>query len=182
MMLRNALAMMVLVLWAGTAHAAITCNVSSSGFAAGYSPTAPAMQVIPAMFTVTCTRGLAGDANFINFAATAGNGLNPQGQNNRAALAGQFIRYDVFRDVACASKWKGTTAIIGTVSMPAVGTFSTPGYFWGCIIALQAPPAGVYSDSVLITIAYGASTAVSSFPVVITTPGGCTATTSYTYL
>jgi spore coat protein U-like protein len=160
------------------AHAAITCNVTSGGVFAAYDPTAPGNDVNQTSFTVTCTKGAAGDPASVNYSVKVDNGLYSLGVNNRAAFGASRIKYDVFTNVTCGSAWKGGTAITGTVSTPSVGTFTATSTYWGCVQPLQAVPAGTYTDTVTMTMTYGAtsSTAVGSFPVSISTPATCSVT------
>ena len=170
------IAVLVSVLAAGMAHGAITCTVTSGGFAAAYVPASPSMSITPTSFRVTCTKGAIGDPASVNFGVTVDNGLYAQGINNRASSGAALIRYDVFRDAACAATWKGATAITGTVSTPTTGTFSTNVSFWGCIAAGLNPAAGVYLDTVTMTMTYGpgaGTTTTGSFGVSITTPPFC---------
>lgn len=168
-------AALVLALASSAVHAAITCGVSSGGFATAYDPTAPGTNITQASFTVTCTKGLAGDPSSVNFSVRVNNGLYSLGVNNRAAFGGSRIRYDVYTNPTCGSTWKGGTAISGTVSTPSVGTFTATASFWGCVGAGFAVPAGTYTDTVTMTMTYGptSSTAVGSFNVWITTPPTC---------
>jgi spore coat protein U-like protein len=171
------LAAAALALAASSAHAAITCSLSSGGFAAAYDPANPATNVTQTSFTVSCTRGLAGDPTSVAYGVTVDNGLSPQGQNNRASYLTNRIRYDTYRDAGCSSKWKGATAITGTINFVGTGTVTQQGNFWGCIIAAQTGlPAGTYLDSVVMTMTYGPApslVAVSSFGVTIGTPATC---------
>lgn len=155
------------------AHAAITCSISSGGFATAYDPGTPGMTVAQTFFTVTCTKGSAGDPGTVNYSVTVNNGLYAQGINNRAAFGANRMRYDVYTSAGCAIKWKGGTAITGTVATPSVGTFSQTSFFFGCIGAGIAAPAGTYTDTVTMTMSYGASVAVGSFSVSISTPATC---------
>jgi spore coat protein U-like protein len=175
------LAACVLSLCAVDAHAIVTCSITSPGFTAGYNPSAPGNNITQTFFTVTCSRDSAADPVTVNYATTVNNGANPQGQNNRAALGGNFLRYDVFRDAACGTKWKGTTTISGSVTMPTLNQqYSTSSTFWGCIGPLQAPPAGTYTDTVVMALVYNTpvQTATGSFAVTIVTPSACSITTS----
>lgn len=171
------LAALVLALAATTAQAAITCSVSSGGFAAAYDPANPATNVTQTSLTVSCTRGLAGDPTSVAYSVTVDNGLYAQGVNNRAAYLANRIRYDVYRDAACGSKWKGVTAITGTINFVGTGTVSQQANYWGCILAAQVGlPAGTYLDTVTLTMSYGAVpalTAVTSFGISISTPATC---------
>ena len=76
-------------------HAAITCSISSGGFAAAYDPASAVNNVTQTFFTVTCTRGLAGDPTSVNYSVLVDNGLYATGVNNRAAYLANRIRYDV---------------------------------------------------------------------------------------
>ena len=176
------LAAPALLLVATGAQAAITCSVSSGGFAAAYDPANPATNTTQTFFTVTCTRGLAGDPASVNYSVTVDNGLYPQGVNNRAAYLANRIRYDVYRDAGCGTKWKGATAISGTISFVGTGTVSQQANYWGCILAGQTGlPAGTYMDTMTLTMTYGAApalTAVTSAGVTIGTPATCSISTA----
>lgn len=170
-------ALFVLLLAAAGAQAAITCSVASGGFAAAYDPANPATNITQTNFTVTCTRGLAGDPTSVNYSIAVDNGLYANGVNNRAAYLANRIRYDVYRDSSCTSKWKGTTTISGTITFVGTGTVTQQGNYWGCITAAQTGlAAGIYTDSVAVTMTYGPApslVAVTSFGVSIGTPATC---------
>jgi spore coat protein U-like protein len=173
----RAFAAMALLAASAFAHAAITCSISSGGFAAAYDPASPATNTTQSFFTVTCTRGLASDPTSVAYSVTVDNGMYSTGVNNRAAYLANRIRYDVYRDAGCSSKWKGTTAISGTVSFVGTGTVSQQGNYWGCIAAAQTGlAAGTYTDVMTLTMTYGpapALTAVTSAGVGIGTPATC---------
>lgn len=172
------------------ARAAITCSVSSSGFAAAYDPAAASTNITQTFFTVTCTRGATSDPTSVNYSVKADNGLNPQGQNNRASFGTRRLSYDIFTNASCGTQWKGNTAITGTITFAGTGTVSQQGNFWGCIPAGQTGlAAGTYTDTVTMTMTYGnpQSTATGTFGVTINTPPVCTVTTppgtvSFTYV
>ena len=169
------------VLLSPAARAAITCSVSSSGFAAAYNPATATANITQTFFTVTCTRGATSDPTSINYSVKADNGLNPQGQGNRATFGANRISYDIYKDSACATQWKGNSAITGTITFTSTGTVSQQGNFWGCIPAGQTGlAAGTYTDTVTMTMTYGnpQSTATGTFGVTITTPPVCTVTTA----
>jgi spore coat protein U-like protein len=166
----------LLILCAAGANAAVTCSITSPGFTAGYDPAALTNNITQTFFTVTCSRSLAGDPVTVNYATTVNNGGSPQGQNNRASSGGSTIRYDIFRDAACGTKWKGATTISGSVNMPTVNqSYSTTSTFWGCVGPLQAPPAGTYTDTVVMALVYNTpvQAAGGSFPVTIFSPSAC---------
>ena len=159
------------------AHAAITCNISSPGVQLAY-PANSSPVITQTSFTVTCARNLAGDPTSISYSVSADNGLNPNGVNNRAFQGTNPLRYDVYRDGACSSAWKGNTTI--NDSIPVLSGFtpvSKTTTFWGCVVTSQAPPAGTYTDTVTMTLTYGTSTATNTFPVSIATPATCNVTT-----
>jgi spore coat protein U-like protein len=171
----------LLAMCATGAHAVVTCFITSNGFATAYDPGAGATNITQTSFTVTCSRNAGTDPVTVNFATTVNNGGNPQGQNNRAAFGASYIRYDVYRDAACSTKWKGATSITGSVTMPLLNQqYSTTSTFWGCVLAGQAPPAGTYTDTMLMALAYNTpvQTAGGSFPVTITTPPVCAVSTA----
>jgi len=162
-------------------RAAITCSVSSGGFAAAYSTTAATTNVTQTFFTVTCTRGASTDPTSVSYSVKADNGLYSVGQRNNAAFGANRINYDIYTNASCGTQWKGNTAISGTITFATTGTLSQQGNFWGCIPAAQAGiAAGTYTDTVTMTMTYGSpqSTATGTFGVTITTPPVCTLTTA----
>ena len=98
-------ALLVATAWA---QAAITCtSITSPGFSTAFSGTVPPNNITQTSFTVTCNRNLAGDPTTLNYTVSANNGLNPQGQGNQAALGANRLKYDVYKDAACGTAWKG---------------------------------------------------------------------------
>ena len=165
---------------ASLAHAAITCSVASSGFVAAYDPTAASTNITQTFFTVTCTRGATSDPTSVSYSVKVDNGLNAQGQTNRASFGANRISYDVYKDAACGTQWKGPQAITGTITFSGTGTATSQGNFWGCVPAAQTGlAAGTYTDTVTMTMTYGSpqSTATGSFGVIITTPTNCSIST-----
>ena len=168
-----------LALLPALASAAYGCSVSSGGISAAYSPTAATTTIVQTSFTITCTRALS-DATTMSYAVAADNGAHAQGTHNRAAFGSSFLAYDVFKDSACASQWRGTQTITGTLNFSGSTSASVTVPFWGCITASQNVPAGTYTDSVTMTLTYGPSnsTATGSFAVSISTPAVCNLTTA----
>jgi spore coat protein U-like protein len=163
------------------AGAAITCGITSGGFSTAYDPASALTNVSAATFTVTCTRGSAADPLSVNYSVTVDNGLYALGINNRAAFGTNRIRYDVFTNSTCGATWKGGTAISGTITFSGTGTVSQQGNFWGCVAAGISSAAGTYTDTITMTMSYGAtpaSTATGSFGVSISTPSTCTLSTA----
>jgi spore coat protein U-like protein len=158
-------------------HAAITCSVTSPGFAAAYDPTVATTNITQTYFTVTCTRGATSDPTSVSYSVKADNGLNPIGQGNRASFGTNRIRYDFYKDAACGTQWKGNTTIGGTINFSGTGTVSSQGNYWGCVTASQTGlAAGTYTDTVTLTMTYGSpqSTATGTAGVTISTPPVCT--------
>jgi spore coat protein U-like protein len=179
----QSLAAAVMLSAAVWAQAAITCRISqpSPGFSAAYVPSATGFNITQTSFTVSCQRGAAGDGTTVNYSVAADNGLNPTGQNNRAAFGANLIRYDVYKDSACSSQWRGGASAFTGLSMTlgAVGVAtSVQTAYWGCVVALQAGlPTGTYTDTVTMTLSAAGTTIVGApftFPVSIFTPSVCT--------
>lgn len=176
-----ALGAIALLAITGTAHAVITCSISSPGFSAAYVPSNAGTNITQTNFSVTCVRGAAGDATTLSYAVAADNGLHATGQNNRAASGASFIRYDLYRDSACGGQWRGGGAnSFSGLSMTLVGFTPTTQQttYWGCVLAGQtAVPAGTYNDTVTMTMSGGAS-ATNTLPVTIVTPSSCSVSTA----
>lgn len=161
------------------AHGVIACSVSSGGVNHAYDPTLATTTVVAGTFRVTCTKGSAGDPNSVSFSTTVDNGLNPQGVNNRASMGANTLRYDVYRNASCGSKWKGATAITGSVSTPSTGTFYVDATFFMCMTPALAAAAGTYTDSITMTLNYGPGAGVNTtgaLPISIATPATCSVT------
>jgi spore coat protein U-like protein len=170
-------AAVLLALLSSAASAAITCSITSPGVQLAY-PANSAPVIAQTGFTVTCVRNLASDPTSISYSITVNNGINPNGINNRAFSGANSMRYDVYRDASCSTTWKGTQSIndsITTLSGFIPVSKTTP--YWGCVVTAQSPAAGTYTDTVTMTLAYGTSTAVNTFPVSISTPATCSVTT-----
>ena len=170
----------LLLIASAGAQAAISCSVASSGISTAYDPNIGTPTITQTSFTVTCNRGLSTDPTTVSFSNTENNGMNALGINNRAALNGSYIKYDAFLDSGCGTQWKGNTAISGTMTFATTGQLSQSYNFWGCVVASQFLAAGIYTDSVTMTLSYGPSpqsTTSATYPVNIATPATCSMTT-----
>jgi spore coat protein U-like protein len=160
-------------------EAAYTCSISSGGFVTAYSPSSPSATIVQTSFTVTCSRSLS-DASTMSFTVAADNGTYSLGTNNRAAFGSSFIRYDVYKDGACGTQWKGSNTFTGTFNFGGSTSASTTVTYWGCIGAAQTGlAAGTYTDTVTMTLSYGPtpqSTSTGAFSVAIATPATCSLT------
>jgi spore coat protein U-like protein len=175
--LRLVLLVSALVL-APLAHAAYSCSVSSGGVAVAYSPSAPGTTVVQTSFTVTCTRALS-DGATMSYSVAADNGAHAQGTHNRAAFGASLISYDLFKDAACGTQWRGPQSIAGSLAFGGSTAASTTVTFYGCIPSGQNVPSGTYIDSVAMTLTYGSSpqsTAPGTIGVSIGTPATCSLT------
>ena len=165
------------------AEAAITCTISSPGFTAGYDPVVATTDIIQTYLTLSCTR-LGTDPATQAYTATNNNGLHRSGGWNRARLGAttSYVNYDTYRDSACTTKWQNfppADNFTGTINFGAATSVSTQVNFWGCIPASQTGlPAGIYSDTVTMTLTYGASTATGTFNAIIYMSATCTLTTA----
>lgn len=163
----------------GLASAAYSCTISSGGFSTIYVATSPTTTIVQSSFTITCTRALS-DATTMSYSVGADNGAHAQGTHNRAAFGGSLISYDLFKDSACGTQWRGPQTISGTLNFSGSTSASVTVQYWGCLSASQTGlPAGTYTDSVNMTLTYGNlnSTATGAFGVSITTNPVCNLTT-----
>jgi len=173
------------------AHAAVFCSVSSGGFSSIYVPSNPTTNVVATSFSVTCSRDNAsGPPNStVTYQLAADNGMHPLAIQNRAALGGNFINYQVATDSACLIPWKSAVLLptLAASFQLAKNSTDTRTYtFYGCVPAGQAmlPPEGTYTDNVTMSFAIGTATgsnndifSAGSFPVSIIAPASCSFTT-----
>jgi spore coat protein U-like protein len=171
------------MLVAQLATAAITCNISSAGFATTYPVSSPSIVVVPASYTISCARGLVTDPTTTTYTVRANNGLNPS-SGNRSSAAGFFLRYDVYSDNTCTTDWRTNPQAVrlpvvpGTITMTGLlATVITENY-WACIPAGISRPAGTYVDTVTMNPLYSAGVlgGTSTFSVSIVTPPTCSIT------
>lgn len=176
------------------AEAAITCTVTSSGWATAYVPSNPTTNITQSSFDVTCQRNAGGDPTTINFSVAVDNGIHRTGGQNRARLGatGNYINYENYRDGTCAAIWGAITSqrITGSMTLSGLTPSTVTLPFWGCVGAGQTgKPAGTYTDTVTMTLrntATGTTLDTGTFPVSIYTPAVCNVTTapgtvSFTY-
>jgi spore coat protein U-like protein len=166
----------------GLASAAYSCSISSGGFSTIYVATSPTTTIVQSSFTITCTRALS-DATTMSYSVAADNGASAQGTHNRAVLGASKLAYDLFKDSACGTQWRGPQTISGTLNFAGSTSASVTTQFWGCITASQTGlPAGTYTDSVTMTLTYGPlnSTATGAFGISITTNAVCNLTNAPT--
>lgn len=166
------------LLGCAAAQAAYNCAISSGGVMAAYSPTAAGNTVVQTSFTITCTRALS-DGATMSYSVAADNGTHAQGTHNRAAFGSSLLSYDLYKDSACGTQWRGPQSIPGSLAFGGSTAASTTVAFYGCIPAGQNVAAGTYTDSVGMTLTYGSSpqsTATGTIGVSISTPASCSLT------
>ncbi len=164
-------------LWvqAQPAQAFISCNVSSPGFTSVYDPTIATANDTVSSATISCTRtDLINDANSVAYSLPGHNGLNATGQTNQAILV-SLIKYDLYKDAAASLDWQPNRTFSGTISF-GTGTSATLTIpYYARIPAGQTTvPAGIYADTVTMTLTYGTVTApAATFSVQINTNAVC---------
>jgi len=173
----------VLLLCTGTvAQAAINCNISSPGANTNYEGVAVTAQ---SSFSINCTR-LAADPGTAAYSLRPSNGLNPSGQTNNAAFGANRLAYAHFKDSICTAPWRASgnssNAFEGDINF--IGTALTAtvnGSFWVCISGGLSYAAGVYNDTVTMTLSYNNGTgnklnasANDTHPISINTVPSCT--------
>jgi len=178
----------VLLLITNVVQAAITCSITSGGFASAYVPSTAAMNITQSSFTMTCQRNAGGDATSITYGVRNDNGIHATGNQNRAQLGATTnrINYDLWADSGCSVVWRNNAANDIVDTIPVLSGFapsSKTTNYWGCIPGSQTGlPAGTYTDIVTMTARLGAAgtgavLATNTFPVSIYTPATCTITT-----
>jgi spore coat protein U-like protein len=176
--LKRWLVFLALFAAAGAAHAVYSCTVTSSGWNRAYDPALATTSTQQSSVTLSCSRA-SSDSNSMPYMISADNGLSNNGINNRGALNGQFIRYDNYQDSSCVTQWRGNSANSSFNGNLLFGTnlnASVTHAYWGCIIAGQSLPAGIYTDLITMTVKYGPNpqlTASNTFNVNISTPWTC---------
>lgn len=168
-------------------RAAISCNITSAGFASAYVPSTATTNVTQSSFTTTCQRNLAGDPTTITYTVRASNGNNPAGNQNRARIGAtaNLILYDLFQDSGCSVVWRNNAGNQITDTIPVLTGFapaSKTTSYWGCIPGSQVVAAGTYTDQFTMTLRNGATVLVLNAPanVSIVTPASCSISTAPT--
>ncbi len=178
-----------LLLSANIVHAAITCSITSSGFASAYVPSTAAMNITQSSFTMTCQRNAAGDPTSITYGVRNDNGLHETGTQNRAQIGATTNRilYDLFANSGCSVVWRNNAANDIVDTIPVLTGFapsSKTTNYWGCIPGSQTGLAtGTYTDTVTMTARLGAAGTgavldTGTFPVSIFNPSSCTISTA----
>ncbi|NMM05587.1 spore coat U domain-containing protein [Polaromonas sp.] len=151
-------------LLAQPAQAVISCTVSSPGFTSFYDTTAGTANDSVSSATITCTRA-SGDASTQTYSLATNQGLRSRSNSYRASQNGQTLNYDVYKNAGRTTTWDQSNPFTGTINFGAGTSVTLSLPYYTRIPALQNVPAGVYTDTVTMTLTYGAATAVASYPV-----------------
>ena len=169
------------LLAAGTAHAAITCSLSASGFTSVYDPISTVPNDNVSSMTISCQR-MSGDPGTTTYSLAVTNGLYPNGQNNRARyLTNNYLKYDVYKDAAYSSRWgsAGGSPITGTLNFGSGTSASVTIPYYNRVGALQSAVVGDYQDMMTATLTYSVTSVLNAtaipatMPVIITTNPQC---------
>lgn len=162
---------------------AVTCaTFSSPGWSVAYDPTVALATTTTSTVAVTCTRQT-GDSKNTTLTVSANSGLQPAGAINQAKLATNvLIQYNNYTNAAYTLTW-GTGG--STLSLPLAfaggpgSTASATATYYARIPAGQtAATAGIYTDTVTMTLMNGATAvATATFPVTVTVSPKCAVTT-----
>jgi spore coat protein U-like protein len=158
------------------ARAAITCQVTSSGFTAVYSETIATANDTTGSYTVICTRGLTTDPITFAYTLRADDGLNENAPpTNRAAATGggvNRINYEIYRTAAGSGPWNNTTAtaFAGTVNFGTTATMSASDSkpFYARIPALQNVKAATFTDTVTLSLRNSVGTQIDTGTLAVT--------------
>lgn len=166
------------------AQAAITCQVTSTGFTSVYSETIATANDSTGSYTVTCTRGLTTDPITFAYTLRANDGVNANAPpTNRARAGGSRINYEIYRTAAGTGPWNNTTAtaFAGTVNFGTTTTMSASDSkpFYARIPALQDVNAATFTDTVTLSLrnSVGTQIATGTLAVSIVNTASCQFTT-----
>jgi len=145
-------------------QAAVTCNVSPSGYSSVYDSLATANNVNQGSVTVNCMRA-AGDPATFNYILFTDDGVYNNGANNRAKLttANTYLLYDFFTTSAYSTNWsKSNKCVTGTISFGSglSGVQTLP--FYSRIPAQQATPQGLFLDTVVVYLSSNRTTCTNN--------------------
>lgn len=173
-----------LSLMSTTVHAALSCTApSSTGFSMTYAATGVVPNIMQGTVSFNCTRTAAGDATSILL--TANDGTHAQGVKNRA-LKTSTIFYEVYKDSNCSALWTSNVVPnFWTLNLlNIIGAQPVSVSYWGCIkVANQVVSAGNYTDTVTMQVLDATPhrdplSAISTFPVSVTTPASLAITSA----
>lgn len=167
--------------WSAVAQAASCSITMNPGFTSFYDPAAATPTDNVSSVTIYCTR--TATETTVWFALKANNGLWSTGSTNRAASAANaFVNYDVYRDTARTQPWgqRNAVDINGQLDVSSGTGSATVPYYSRIPAGQTGVAAGVYADTVTVTLMYGTKSnqinltaPTSTFPVQIMVSPAC---------
>jgi spore coat protein U-like protein len=131
-----------------TATVVATCSVSATDLSFGnYDPVSVSDLDATNTVTVTCTDGTSYDVGL-----DAGVGAGATVATRKLTNAGNTLDYTLYQDAPRTTVW-GNTVGVDTINDTA-GAVSTDHTVYGRIGNGQNVPAGLYSDTVTVTVTY----------------------------
>lgn len=156
--LRNrVIVLLALCLPCGVGFCATTCSVAVGNVAfGGYDVFSPVNLDSTGLLVVTCQRagGPANSTLAIAIGTSASSGLVAN-RRMQPGSGSDFLRYNLFRDAARTAVWGNTAGVdtlVQAISVPNNGSAQVSATIFGRIPAGQDVRAGIYTDSVMITV------------------------------
>ena len=147
------------VLVPALAAGAVTCSVTATGPAFGvYAPLSATPAYANGQVQVTCTL-LSGGATTVNLVSSYSTGASGSYAMRTMLSGANTLNYNLYYDAAYTQiRGNGTGgSLTGGASLaltPGNPTLTATGTIYGRIPALQDPAAGVYADTIVVTITY----------------------------
>jgi spore coat protein U-like protein len=160
--LASGMALMVLALLASPdAAAAADCSIATTGVAFGnYDASVAAATDSAAELTVRCIH-LSGSAARLNYTVALSAGNSGMFAARQLRAGSSMLGYNLFMDVARSQIWgdgsSGTFVASGALTVgPGVGNGIREFLhtLYGRIPALQAADAGIYTDTIVVTLSF----------------------------
>lgn len=170
MIRRIVLLLACLFFGSAAAHAAGTCTPTSTGVAFGVFP---GTQITSAgSVTLTCTG--TGKYSYTVLLSTGNSGS----YSNRLMKNGtNSLSYNLYRDSARTQIWGngtgGSLTMTGNIDMKKATSVTVVISVYGKIPAQTKPPAGTYTDSIVVTATTSQGTKTASFPVTAVVNSDC---------
>jgi len=125
-----------------------SCGVTALPLAFGtYSPTQATATTATTTVAVTCTNGTP-----YNVGLNAGTGTGATVTTRKMTSGGNTLNYSLYSDSGYSTVW-GSTIGTNTVTGTGSGLAQTINVY-GSITALQAVPAGSYTDTITVSLTY----------------------------
>ncbi|HVY21842.1 MAG TPA: spore coat U domain-containing protein [Steroidobacteraceae bacterium] len=159
--LRACVALILMLAAVNAAHAAASCTVSATGPDFGtYDPLNPAPTDAIGSVTATCTL-MSGRSETVTLVSSYSTGNSGNFASRSMKSGTHVLSYNLYYDAAHTQiRGDGTGgSMTGSASLSLtrrnpVQTLNPPSVIYGSIPAGQDVPAGVYSDTIVITVTY----------------------------